>query len=184
MRDDGHETSTERERCALSVQDATKSSSELPTFSSVLSSATDRTISFLSSASNEQLVLCAAGLGATTYIVLGRVGLVLIGALGGVLLHATWEAKNQNGDADEHRVSSEVRRREAGIEVARRVLDWTRSMSQRDSTEQSDKARRFWRGVDFSGLPAEIASPLNELSNAIVRDYVRFVDMPTPCLSC
>ena len=160
VRDDGHETSAEHEhRPLIPIQDVTnRNSSNLPTLASALSLATDKTISFLSTASTEQLVLCAAGLGATTYVVLGRVGLILIGALGGVVLHATWEAKNQHGDADEHRVSGEVRRREAGVEVARRLLDWTRSKSRYDSIGQPGKVGGFRSGVDFFGLPTEIAS--------------------------
>src|SRR6266480_6019842 len=46
----------------------------------------DRAIDFLSSASNETLGACLVGLGATTYFILGRVGLVVIGVAGGIVL--------------------------------------------------------------------------------------------------
>ena len=52
---------------------------------------TSYALNFLSNASNETLGACFVGLGATTYLVLGRIGLVLIGVVGGVVLHATWD---------------------------------------------------------------------------------------------
>src|SRR5277367_4066951 len=50
---------------------------------------TNATLNFLSTASNETLGAFVVGLAASTYLVLGRLGLVLIGAVGGVILHAT-----------------------------------------------------------------------------------------------
>lgn len=62
---------------------------------------TDAALSFLSNASNETLGACAIGLCATTYLALGRVGLVLIGTVAGVVLHATWEGSHDGGDGNQ-----------------------------------------------------------------------------------
>src|SRR5690242_15354889 len=51
------------------------------------SAAIDATLRFFANASNETLGACVVGLCASTYLVLGRFGLVLIGAVGGVVLH-------------------------------------------------------------------------------------------------
>ncbi|KAL8872462.1 MAG: hypothetical protein Q9198_007204 [Flavoplaca austrocitrina] len=55
----------------------------------------DYILQFLSTASNETLGACLAGLGAATYFILGRIGLVLIGVVGGIVLHAVWEDRNE-----------------------------------------------------------------------------------------
>ena len=73
---------------------------------------TDRTLHFLATASNETLGACLVGLSAGTYLILGRVGLVLIGVVGGVVLHATFEGNPQSGGGDENKgAGAETRRR-------------------------------------------------------------------------
>jgi hypothetical protein len=89
---------------------------------------TDAVLNFLSTASNETLGACAVGLCATTYLVLGRVGLVLIGAAGGIVLRATWEASNHTGAGGQGPTAdSSWKRKELGIEVVKRTLDWRAS---------------------------------------------------------
>src|SRR5437764_7621979 len=91
-----------------------------PVASQRLRDATDAVLNFLSNASNETLGACTIGLCATTYLVLGRIGLVLIGVAGGIVLHATWEASYVQINATD----AGRRRRELGVEVVRRALDW------------------------------------------------------------
>ncbi|KAK1047287.1 hypothetical protein LTR33_014987, partial [Friedmanniomyces endolithicus] len=88
--------------------------------SGILQSVTDRALHFLSHASNETLGACLVGLSATTYLVLGRVGLVIIGVAGGVVLHATWEGVRNGDRAGETEEAWQERRRGAGMDVARR----------------------------------------------------------------
>ncbi|KAL9041316.1 MAG: hypothetical protein Q9180_001357 [Flavoplaca navasiana] len=71
------------------VQDVSMSSSQKAQES------LDHILQFLSTASNETLGACLAGLGAATYFILGRIGLVLIGVVGGIVLHAVWEDRNE-----------------------------------------------------------------------------------------
>ncbi|KAL8664715.1 MAG: hypothetical protein Q9202_002850 [Teloschistes flavicans] len=86
----------------------------------------DQVLEFLSTASNETLGACLAGLAAITYLLLGRVGLVLIGFLGGIVLHATWEEhiSSSENHAQSAIVQSLSRRREAGLDILQRVLNW------------------------------------------------------------
>src|SRR2546421_4056543 len=96
---------------------------------------TDAVLDFLSTASNETLGACAVALCAITYLVLGRVGLVLIGAAGGIVLHATWEASNHTGAGEQGAATDGGRKkRELGIEVVKRSLDW-RATLRKDAPE-------------------------------------------------
>ncbi|KAI9725547.1 MAG: hypothetical protein M1828_003035 [Chrysothrix sp. TS-e1954] len=143
--------------------------------SALLRTAADRTLVFLSNATNETLGACLVGLGATTYLVLGRVGLVLIGAVGGVVLHATWintEGSGADGDA---KLKETARRREVGVDVARRLLDWG-SREQRNPAEKEDLAivEDASNAGAFSHCRPETAGALTSLTDAIVRDYVKW----------
>lgn len=141
---------------------------DAPTWTSLLSSASDNVVRFLSTASNETLGVCAMGLGATTYIVLGRVGLVLMGVLGGVVLHATWEAKHTGEMAE----MDGSRKREAGLEVARRVLEWRETKLETAGRSEKETSRTRHK-PGMSTFPPGVAESLKELCDSVVRDYVR-----------
>jgi len=136
----------------------------------LIKEATDRTLSFLATASNETLVGCLVGLGAATYILLGRVGLVLGGVVGGVYLHATWEKSIPDGQDDAIKNLSEGRRKEAGIEVVRRLMNWKDS-NHSVSAGDADGPSKI---EDLPQLPPDTAAALTALTDAIIRDYVRW----------
>ena len=134
----------------------------------------DRAIDFLSSASNETLGACLVGLGATTYFILGRIGLVVIGVAGGIVLHATWEKPTD----DRARQSEESRRKEVSLDVVHRILKWRES--RRDEHVDSYEEYALDRvdldsksTLDFTGFRSETAAALNELTDAVIRDYVK-----------
>jgi len=141
---------------------------------------TDRALDFLSTASNETLGACLVGLGATTYLVLGRVGLVLIGVVGGVVLHATWEGNGNASGPQSAKTAEEKRRREVGVDVLHRVLNW-RARSGREATdgeEDEEAAERVdlvsKKELDFSTFRPETAKALDEFTDAFTRDYVKW----------
>lgn len=136
----------------------------------IIREATDHALTFLSTASNETLIGCLVGLGAATYIVLGRVGLVLGGVVGGVYLHASWERASSGSQDDTTQSTTEVRKKEAGVEVVRRLLDWNKSKS----GDVQDQLTEVSNLEDFSSLPPETAAALNTLADAIVKDYVKW----------
>lgn len=144
-----------------------------------LQALTDRALQFLSTATNETLGACLVGLGATTYLVLGRVGLVLIGVVGGIVLHAQWEG-SLHGFADEQtRAAEERRRKEIGLDVLKRVMDVraqtkdSHSLRRRDS--ELDIQLFSGKQLDYSSFQPETGAALSELTDAIVRDYVKSV---------
>jgi len=132
---------------------------------------TNRVLDFLSNASNEALGACMISLAATTWLVLGRVGLVIIGIVGGVVLHATWEGNSQ-GNADAEASTNEVRkRREKGLDIVARVLDWrerTKEEKELDRTEPE-----LQKALDFVGFQPETGAALAGLTDAVIRDYVK-----------
>lgn len=125
-----------------------------------LADLTDQTLRFLSTASPRTLGGIAVGLAAVTYVVLGRVGLVLIGAFGGVILHATWEARNPGG--------SDEGRREKPVDVISRILSW-RDLQQ-SSQELSDDV--FFH-TEIETFRPETAKAISDFIDAVMRDYVK-----------
>jgi len=130
---------------------------------------TTRVLRFLSTASNETIGGVALGLAACTYVILGKLGLILIGMLGGIVLHATWESQTMltgiTGDA----------RRENGLDVVKRVLDWrdARDVARDDEAERDNDALSIY-GRGFEGFRPETGAALTELVEAIIRDYVKW----------
>lgn len=149
----------------------------LPTTSDRLRTFQNSALHFLSTASNETLGACAVGLAASTYLVLGRLGLVLIGAVGGIVLHATWEghdAAEVDGQATENQ---QRRRRELGIEVTKRALDWRdqkRQAGKDDDEVAAGGLRNDGTGkeLDFADFRPETRQALTEFTDAVIKDYV------------
>ncbi|KAH7350900.1 putative meiotically up-regulated gene protein [Rhexocercosporidium sp. MPI-PUGE-AT-0058] len=126
---------------------------------------TTRALRFLSTASPETIGGIAVGLAVSTYLVLGRLGLVLIGAAGGIVLHAAWE--RQSHDAG----SSEEIRREKALDVVKRILDLREAQKPVEHADEDDD-KTVAKG--FEGFQPETAAALNELVDAVIRDYVKW----------
>ena len=134
-------------------------------------------LEFLSTASNETLGACIIGLGAITWLVLGRVGLVFIGIVAGVVLHATWERDVQNNETDEARAIEGIKRREKGLDIVMRVLDLKRRREgSRELGDVQDMpiAAPSQKELDFAGFPPETKEALTNLVDTIIRDYVKW----------
>ena len=132
---------------------------------------TSRILEFLSNASNETLGACLIALGATTWLVLGRIGLVIIGVVGGVVLHATWEGTVQGNATDDIKTTEARKRREKGLEIVGRVLDWREKT--KGDMEPDDVESSVQRTLDFSDFQPETGAALSALTDAVIRDYVR-----------
>lgn len=142
----------------------------------VFANATDRVLTFVSNASNETLGACLVGFGATTYFVFGRVGLVLIGFVGGVVAHATWEHSNESGQDDASKAREKTRRREVGLDVVQRALDWQsrNRISVRDDNAGLGIEMEHSRANAYTDFKPETASTLSEFTDAVIRDYVKY----------
>ncbi|CAK7266105.1 hypothetical protein SEPCBS57363_001927 [Sporothrix epigloea] len=143
-----------------------------------------RIFRFLSTATTQSLSAVGVGLAATTYLVLGRVGLMLIGAFGGIALFAAWEARNPD--------LALALRGETSSELLARVIEYRK----RDKVENSIHGVESKIGNesadlqldDFGEEPAlassfenfrpETRQALNGLVDAIIRDYVQWWYQP------
>ncbi|PMD44308.1 hypothetical protein L207DRAFT_453846, partial [Hyaloscypha variabilis F] len=147
------------------AQDATPLPSPQPIPSSAgVEDLTTRALKFLSTASTETIGGIAVGLAACTYLILGRVGLVLIGALGGVVFHATWEGQSSAA------ASIQDVRRETGLEIVKRILD----LREAHKVGEGDEDEKDALENSFDGFQPETAAALNTFVDAVIRDYVKW----------
>ena len=125
---------------------------------------TTKALRFLSTASVETLGGIAVGLAACTYLVLGRLGLVLIGILGGVVLHATWEGQSSLAG------TVEDARREKGMDIVKRILDLREGKDQDVEEDIEDQIKVS----SFEGFQPETRAALNDLIEAVLQNYVKW----------
>ncbi|TVY33660.1 hypothetical protein LOCC1_G008472 [Lachnellula occidentalis] len=125
---------------------------------------TTKALRFLSTASVETLGGIAVGLAACTYLVLGRLGLVLIGILGGVVLHATWEGQSSWAG------TVEDARREKALDIVKRIMDLRES---KDQDVEEDIEDQF-KVASFEGFQPETGAALNDLIEAVLQNYVKW----------
>jgi hypothetical protein len=130
-----------------------------------------RALEFLSNASNETLLGCLGGLALATYFVLGRVGLLIIGGAGGVVLHAAWEGNVSRAK------DAEAKKRETALEVAQRLLEWRESRNGKSFDEEAVDDGVFSLHSELSQFEfsAPMRAALQEMTDAFLRDYVRYV---------
>ncbi|MCJ1386456.1 hypothetical protein MMC17_009582 [Xylographa soralifera] len=134
-------------------------------------SLTNDILNFLSNASNQTLGACLVALCATTYLFLGRLGLLLIGCVCGIVLHATWE---RSTEVNPNNFAAEVkRRREVGLDVVQRVLNW-QDMKQATQSTDDEILQSGNQVLDFKDFQPATGAALTGLVDAIIRDYVRW----------
>ncbi|KAE8412043.1 PXA domain-containing protein [Aspergillus pseudocaelatus] len=133
-------------------------------------------IGFLSTASNEVLLGVFAGLVGATYILLGRLGLLLIGVASGIVLHASWEGASTHSSGNELNCRLPKRRREIGLDIAHRLLDWP-ELNTTGIGSSHDNTQKLSHDVveidpDYTSFRPETAAALESLTDAVIRDYV------------
>ncbi|KAF7170464.1 hypothetical protein CNMCM5623_002908 [Aspergillus felis] len=137
----------------------------------------DYMLHFLSSSDNSTLTWFVASLAIVTYLFLGRIGLLLIGLVAGVALHASWEAADTGLRKDPTGTYSVYRRKELSLNIANRLLELS---SRKPSEPKSNNGGNIAKAaeqmsepeVDFSGFPRKTAAALRSLTNAVIKDYV------------
>lgn len=158
--------------------DGAKSTVVTPSAASMqLQDMVDKALHFLSHASNETLGACLVGLAATTYFVLGRIGLVLIGIVGGVALHATWDASHSSLDRVAANEAEQKKRKEVGLDVVQRLLlsrEKTRQNADADESDDELRPLPSTKAADFSSFRPDTRAALNVFTDAIIRDYVKY----------
>ncbi|KKK13852.1 hypothetical protein ARAM_001550 [Aspergillus rambellii] len=135
----------------------------------------DITLEFLSTCSNEKLILVIICLMGAVYLLLGRLGLLLIGVILGVFLHASWEGHNNDNSSESQRSS----RKQLSLNVAHRLLNWHINESNISETKENNTGG----GIIGSELSVELdtstfgpatTAALTSLIDAALKDYVNY----------
>ncbi|EKV10692.1 hypothetical protein PDIG_55300 [Penicillium digitatum PHI26] len=113
----------------IAASPSSKNHNNPPTQNPILNPAISKelinaTLNFLSASTNETLLGVFALLALVNYIILGRIGLLLIGVAVGVVLHASWEGSDDEHPHQTSHAQKFNRRRELALEVSNRLLDW------------------------------------------------------------
>ncbi|KAI1176542.1 PXA domain-containing protein [Nemania sp. FL0916] len=119
---------------------------------------------FLSTATPGTLGAIAAALAATTYFVLGRIGLLLIGAFAGVASFVAWESR--------HPEVARAIRGDQGHEFLNRLLDGRQSEPRAKAEVDDEEADRMAVAQSFDDFQPETRDALYALVDAVIRDYV------------
>lgn len=118
---------------------------------------------FLSTATPGTLGAIAVALAAVTYFVLGRIGLLLIGAFAGVISFIVWESRNPE-------VARAVRG-EQGHDLLNRLFDSRfGDAASKSAYEEEDDAIAL--AQSFDDFQPETRDALHGLVDAVIRDYV------------
>ena len=138
----------------------------------------DLTLKFLSTSDNETLLCVFAILAVVTYIILGRIGLLIIGVVFGVILHASWEGPTL--EQNEGRSRTSKKRRELALEVSKRLLDWPKRVDVTEVASEVGKCAILTTSEELSATDLEYASfqpataaALKAITDAVIRDYVK-----------
>ncbi|RAL06220.1 PX domain protein [Aspergillus ibericus CBS 121593] len=135
----------------------------------------DLTLQFLSTSSNEALLCVFACLLGATFVLFGRLGLLLIGITSGVVLHASWEGADYDS-IDKPLKTTGPKRRELALDVAGRLLDWPKRAAHgfdvgQNSFEQISPEDSSV-DIDYSTLGPVTAAALRSMTDAVMADYV------------
>jgi hypothetical protein len=123
-----------------------------------------KVLQFLSTATPGTLGGVAVGLSAITYFILGKLGLVLIGAFGGIVLFISYQAR--------HPEVSRAVRGETGFEVLQRLM----LELKKDASELVDDYKEDEQAVlrSFDDFRPETREAMTALVDAVIRDYVKW----------
>lgn len=139
--------------------------------------ALDFVLDFLSTSNDETLLGVFALLTLMTYVILGRIGLLLIGVALGIILHASWEGPHEHKN---EAPSTPKKRKELALEVSRRLLDWPKFATSADASTEMDAGLAAdpegisARDLDYASFQPATAAALRSLTDAVVRDYVKY----------
>lgn len=122
-----------------------------------------KVLQFFATATPGTLAGVAVGFAAVTYLTMGRLGLVLIGAFGGVAGFISWEAHNPE-------VSRAVRG-ERGVDVLERLLLDSKKKEDSTTEETSDEDDAIKALDEFR---PETREALGGFVDAVIRDYVKW----------
>lgn len=142
-----------------------------PTSNNDSSALVTKALQFLSTATPATIAGIAVGFAGVTYAVLGRFGLLLIGAVGGAAAFVVWESR--------HPEIARTVRGEKGPDALQRI--WTDLQTNRaekkdgdesDDEDEDEANQHSFKG--FDDFRPETREALGGLVDAVIRDYVKW----------
>lgn len=135
-------------------------------------------LDFVSTASNQQIIVILGGLSVAAVIIFGSLGFLLVGLVAGFLLRASWDNIDEATQDGTSSVGLHRKGHETGIEIANRLLDFPlRSTSNGHLVEDlmvDDQIKATGDGkLDFAHFPPATAGALQILTDAIIDNYVK-----------
>jgi len=143
-----------------SPTDLVKDTVESPTSQQELAA---KILQFLSTATPETLGAVAVALAAVTYLVLGQIGLLLIGAVAGITLYIIWESRNPD-------LAQAIRSEKRHILLDGLLDSKDHVAGTNDPEDEEQELAVIAQSLD-DFLP-ETREALHELVDAVIRDYV------------
>jgi hypothetical protein len=135
----------------------------------------DWMLHLLSTCGNESLLLVLVCLMGATYIILGRLGILLIGIALGISLHSSWEGASNHHSSG----SLSSNRKQLSLNIAYKVLDWN-SKQRTGINPNVDNAGEYTTESELDmdvnlsiSVGPVTATALHSLIEAAVRDYVK-----------
>lgn len=151
-------------------------SGQLPLNVGSVQGVTDHVLDFLSTSSNEALLGVFVLLALLTYLIMGRIGLLLIGVALGIIMHASWEGLHTH---DEGGLHLSKRRKVLALELSKRLLEWPKPSAQGANITDHDTAlvgseNLSARDLDYDAFQPATGAALRLLTDAVIRDYVKY----------
>jgi hypothetical protein len=91
----------------------------------------------------------------------------------GVVLNASWEGFREDKGKGVLKSSVLQRRKELGIEIANRLMDWQGRGAMRGSVGYDELAGSPDCGSDYSNFRPATGAALTALTDAVIQNYVR-----------
>lgn len=132
----------------------------------------DQVSLFLAHADRITLLSISAGLIGVSYVLFGRLALLLVGAVGGVVLHIWWDEHEGQTDG-ESEAAGKRKRHELSLEVANRL---TRLHADRGAKSEEDEDLLHKQGdsiLDYSKLGPATGTALTAFTDSVIADYVK-----------
>ncbi|GBF63989.1 hypothetical protein TMEN_6657 [Trichophyton mentagrophytes] len=139
--------------------------------SSTSQSLVDQVSLFVAHADGTTLISISAGVVAVSYVLFGRLALLLVGAIGGVILHIWWEGQDNgtNGDNEE---TAKRKRHELSLEVANRLTALYADNGSKQEDDEDPLNRSGEPSLDYSRMGPATEAALTALTNSVIADYV------------
>ncbi|OAL66973.1 hypothetical protein A7C99_2370 [Trichophyton rubrum] len=133
--------------------------------SSTSQSLVDQVSLFVAHADGTTLISISAGVVAVSYVLFGRLALLLVGAIGGVILHIWWEGQD-NGTNGDDEGAAKRKRHELSLEVANRLTALYVDNGSKQEDDEDTLNRSAESSLDYSKMGPATEAALTALTNS------------------